>query len=132
MDGLHPERNHSGWIWKAAAVLFALATVLLLLWGLYLKQELDRTLEEGRATAQNDAILEFTSDFITLVLRTDGQVDFENRLKLENAVREEINNEVIFAAWQDFVQSDSEREAQENVLNLLEVLVENIRPTKAE
>ena len=69
--------------------------------------------------------MNFTKLFITQVLRADGEVDFETRLKLENAVRE-LNDQNILAQWQKFVESETEEEAQEEVKNLLGMLVNKI------
>lgn len=73
----------------------------------------------------NEKVLNFTKLFITQVLRADGEVDFETRLKLENAVRE-LNDQNILAQWQKFVESETEEEAQEEVKNLLGMLVNKI------
>lgn len=49
----------------------------------------------------------------------------ETRLRLENAVRD-LNNEQILAQWQKFTTSKTETEAQTQVKNLLELLVNKI------
>jgi hypothetical protein len=74
----------------------------------------------------NEKVLNFTKFFIEKVLKAEGEVDFETRLKLETAVRE-LNDEEILAQWQKFVNSKTEGEAQQEVKNLLELLVSKIK-----
>lgn len=74
----------------------------------------------------NGKVLNFTKFFIEKVLKTEGEVDFDTRLKLETAVRD-LDDEEILAQWQRFVDSKSEKEAQQEVKNLLELLVSKIR-----
>lgn len=73
----------------------------------------------------NEKVLNFTRLFISSVLKAEGEIAFETRLKLESTVRE-LNDEEILNKWQEFVNSKTEIEAQENVKNLLEVLVNKI------
>ena len=71
--------------------------------------------------------LDFLKMFIKLVIKSDKEVDFETRLKLENAVRqlkEEYNDSEILLQWQKFVASTNEAEAQKNVKDLLVMLVD--------
>lgn len=74
----------------------------------------------------NERVLEFTKLFIKEVLEAETEVNFETRLKLENAVRN-LENSQIMAQWQKFVESQTENEAQQEVKNLLEALVNKIK-----
>ncbi len=74
----------------------------------------------------NEKVLEFAKLFIEKVLKAKTEVDFETRLKLENAVRN-LDDEEILVQWQKFTESKIEAEAQEEVKNLLEMLVNKIR-----
>ena len=71
-------------------------------------------------------IVNFTARFIELVLDSDQEIVFEDRLELENAVRE-INDEEIFAKWQEFTGAKEAESAQRIVVELLEVLVEKLK-----
>jgi len=71
-------------------------------------------------------VLEFTKLFIEKVLKAETEVGFETRLKLENAVRN-LDDEEILVQWQKFTESKTETGAQEEVKNLLEMLVNKIR-----
>jgi len=77
----------------------------------------------------NEKVLEFIELFIGKVLKAETEVDFETRLQLENAVRN-LNDEEILTQWQKFAGSKTESDAQTEVKNLLEMLVNKIRPVK--
>lgn len=77
------------------------------------------------ATVRNEKIVNFTKLFIEKVLKSEGEVDFETRLTLENSVRA-IGDEEILNQWEKFTESDTERQAQIEVKNLLEMLVSKI------
>ena len=70
--------------------------------------------------------MEFTKLFIGEVLKADSEVSFDTRLKLETAVRN-LGDEEILNQWQKFVDSKTEAGAQTEVKNLLEMLINKIR-----
>jgi hypothetical protein len=74
----------------------------------------------------NEKVLNFTKLFIAEVLRAEAEIDFETRLKLETAVRD-LNDQEILSQWQKFTESRTEAEAQTEVKNLLEILMGKIR-----
>jgi hypothetical protein len=101
-------------------LIFLATSVFLLVRNLQLQGQLD-----GGVLSTSNIDLEtlaFMDDFIKIVLKSDTEVSFEDRLKLENSVRE-LGNDNILASWQSFVNSNDEVEAQANVVALLEVLV---------
>src|SRR3989344_4787023 len=49
----------------------------------------------------NDSVLNFANLFISKVLRAEGEVSFEDRLQLENAVRDTKDKD-IYDTWQRF------------------------------
>ncbi len=73
----------------------------------------------------NEKTLSFTKLFIDKIFLGEGTVNFEDRLKLENAVRD-INDKEIFSGWQQFTQSKTDRETQTAVGNLLKLLFAKI------
>jgi len=75
--------------------------------------------------AHNEKILDFTKLFVKDVLKSDGAVPLNEVLKLENAVRE-INSKPIYDEWQRFLNAKSPVEAQIEVKNLLEMLVDRV------
>ncbi len=74
----------------------------------------------------NQKVLGFNNLFIEKVLNAHSEIDFETRLKLESAVRD-LNDEEILNAWQGFIGSKTEDEAQESVKNLLYLLSKKIK-----
>jgi len=90
------------------------------------QKELRQTKAALETQKMNEKILDFTKLFIEKVLRAESEIDFETRLGLENAVRD-IGDEEILAQWQKFTESKTEAEAQEEVKNLLEMLVDKVK-----
>lgn len=74
----------------------------------------------------NEKILSFSKMFIEKVLKAEGEIDFETRLKLESSVRE-LQDEAVFSAWQKFTNSTTEGEAQRAVKDLLSVLIDKVQ-----
>ncbi len=91
-----------------------------------LQKELKETKTLLEAQKINEKTLEFAKFFTEKVLKAEKEVDFETRLKLENAVRN-LNDEEILSQWQKFTESQTEIEAQNNVKDLLEMLVNKIK-----
>jgi len=94
----------------------------------YLTAEKQLQQSQGGLETQklNSKILDFSKLFIKQVLEAQGEIDFETRLKLENAVRDLGDNEIL-AQWEKFTGSKTELEAQDNVKSLLELLVNKIK-----
>lgn len=90
------------------------------------QRELQIIKEISKTQKINENILGFTKLFIDEVLRAEQEIDFGTRLKLENAVRN-IDDEEVVAQWQKFVESKTEAQAQKEVKNLLDLLVGKIQ-----
>lgn len=82
-----------------------------------------KTIADAKNT--NKKVLNFTKLFVEQVLKADGEVDFETRLELENAVRN-LNDDEILSQWKKFTEAENENEAQTEVKNLLEILANKI------
>lgn len=67
----------------------------------------------------------FLNLFIEKVLKSDGVVDFETRLQLETSVRDLKNPEII-SAWQNFIDSQNETDAQNRVRELLDIIAKSL------
>ena len=74
----------------------------------------------------NIKVANFAGLFIEKVLKAQNEVSFEERLKLENAVRE-LNDVQILEQWQKFISSKTEQEAQSEVKNLLSLLISKVK-----
>jgi len=91
-----------------------------------LVKELRQTQAALQTQKTNEKVLGFLKLFIKEVLKAETEVNFETRLKLENAVRN-LEDEEILTQWKKFTESKTEVEAQEEVKNLLEMLVNKIK-----
>jgi hypothetical protein len=74
---------------------------------------------------QEKKVLTFLKLFVDKVLKAEEEVSFNDRLILENAVRE-LDDDRIMVKWQAFVDSKDSSQAQDNLRNLLEVLVNSV------
>ena len=90
-----------------------------------LQEKLEAAQQTVKVQRINEKIINFADLFITKVLKSDNEVSFEDRLIIENVVRD-IGNKEILDQWQKFTESRTEQEAQNEVKNLLEILVKNI------
>lgn len=73
----------------------------------------------------NSSVLDFNKLFVEKVLKMTGEVSYEDRLRLETAV-DETNDPEIKLAWQAFLASKTEQEAQARVLDLLTLFPDKI------
>ena len=89
-------------------------------------KELRQTQTLLQTQTTNEKVLEFSKLFIKEVLKAETEVNFDTRLKLETAVRN-LGDEEILNQWQKFVDSKTEAGAQEEVKNLLEVLLNKVK-----
>lgn len=120
------ETNNKRVIVWGAVLLLVLGNVVLL--GLYFLQAREiKTLQSQVQVRQvNNKVVNFLDLFIQKVLKSDTEVSFEDRLQLENAVRE-INDADILLTWEQFTAATTEDEIQQGVKGLLEALVRKIR-----
>ncbi|MES3030874.1 MAG: hypothetical protein V4697_00475 [Patescibacteria group bacterium] len=68
----------------------------------------------------------FMVNFIEKVLKTENEVAFEDRLKLENEVRA-LDNKEVFDQWKKFVESETPTIAQVNLKDLLASIARSIQ-----
>mgnify|MGYP001568243500 CR=1 FL=1 len=108
------------------AMIVLVGALLILVGQYYFTRQNLISAQNTVATFQYDQkVLSFTKLFIAKVLKADGEVSFDDRLLLENAVRD-INDKNIFDQWQKFVNASTALEAQIEVKNLLEMLVNKV------
>lgn len=89
-------------------------------------KEISEANKQIEKTTLNNNILSFSKLFIEKVLKTNKEVDFDTRLQLENSVRS-TNDAEILAKWRLFIDSKTEKEAQDNVKELLGILIGKIK-----
>jgi hypothetical protein len=73
----------------------------------------------------NDKILLFTQLFMDKVLSGSKEVSFEDRLQLENSVRD-LNDKEVFDSWQTFTRAKDQTETQQNFYSLFQLLLKKI------
>lgn len=113
---------------------FAFAAILILIAGnvfagfLYFqaKNELKQVQSLLAMGNEENKTLIFLDLLVGKVLNNAGEVSFDDRLLLENSVRE-IGNTAILDEWSRFSNSQTEDEAQAAMKNLLSLLVKNIK-----
>lgn len=88
-----------------------------------LKLELQDTQKLIKVQETNEKVLFFSHLFVDKVLSASGEVNFEDRLKLENAVRD-INDQNILSRWQKFTNSKTDTEAQREAGQLFSALLD--------
>ncbi len=92
----------------------------------YFAAKTNAQLQQQLQTRQvNVKIVNFLNLFIVKVLKSNTEISFEDRLKLENAVRD-INDPQILATWQKFTAGTNETEVQAGVKDLLQILASKI------
>lgn len=89
-------------------------------------RELSETEKRIETIRVNGKVVNFMQMFVEKVLKAESEISFENRLKLENAVRD-LGDKKVLSDWENFTASKTEAEAQENVKNLLDTLVKKIK-----
>jgi len=88
--------------------------------------ELRDALRQIVAQDMNNKSLSFAKMFVDKFLLSSGTVNFEDRLALENAVRE-IKDPEIFKQWQIFTNSPDDHEAQLAAGKLFNLLFDRIK-----
>ena len=73
----------------------------------------------------NTKILSFTQLFVEKVLSGTREVSFDDRLALENAVRD-LNDKDIFESWQTFTKAKDSAEIQKDFYALFRLLLSKI------
>lgn len=90
------------------------------------KAELSRAQNAAIQNQAESKSLNFLEMLIAKVLQNEGEVSFDDRLLLENAVRE-IKDPLILSEWTKFSNSETEDEAQAAMKNLFSLLAKNIK-----
>lgn len=72
-------------------------------------------------TAKNIQIARFLQEFIAVVLSPQGTVSVDDRVKLENDIRQ-IGDAELLTQWQAFVGSTDAASAQKNAVSMMSLL----------
>ncbi len=80
---------------------------------------------EVESQQANSKIITFTQLFMEKVLGGNKEVSFDDRLALENAVRD-LNDKEIFDSWQNFTKAKNSGEVQTDFYALFQLLLKKI------
>jgi len=114
--------------------LFSYLVIIFLLFGIiflgiqsYFFKSQEKICEQGIQTQNGNAkIASFLNLFIEKVLQSSADISFEDRLKLENAVRD-LNDSEILSLWETFTQATTADEVQADCKNLLQALAKKLK-----
>jgi predicted DNA-binding helix-hairpin-helix protein len=116
----------------SAGIIFLVLILLLLASNVFwlsqyyvMRKEADTAKSELKTQEINKKVLGFYQMFVEKVLKSQGEISFETRLKLENSIRD-IGDDALLNQWNKFVASKTEPEAQQEVVNLLSLLLGKI------
>ena len=88
-------------------------------------QQTEKLNQEVIRNDKNHKIVVFTQLLTDTVLNQDKEIAFEDRLELEQAVRN-LNDQEIFDQWQLFTKSTSDAETQKNFIDLIKLLLSKV------
>lgn len=74
----------------------------------------------------NDKVLVFSQLFFDKVLQGTKEVSFDDRLQLENAVRD-LNDKEIFSSWTQFTNAKDQVEVQKDFYALFQLLLKKLK-----
>lgn len=111
---------------KTYIIIFLSVVTLVLLFGYISKKREATSLNQNlQAIQENRDILSFQKLFITKVLKSSGDVSYDTRQELNEAVLL-TNDEQVVTAWNDFLSAKTETAAQKKVLDLLYVMADSV------
>jgi hypothetical protein len=111
---------------RTAVNVIIAALVLFLCAQYYLQvQDLQLMKKELRYEQANKKITSFLNLFIEKVLKAQGEVSFEDRLRLENAARD-LDDKELLSLWEKFTQAQTADQIQQAAKDLLQGLVKKI------
>ncbi len=117
--------NKKNIILTIIVVLLVFGNVFLGIKYFFQVQETEQLQKQLTTQQTNVKVANFLNLFVKKVLKTDKEVPFEDRLKLENSIRD-INDPEVLAKWEQFTKGTNEAQIQQGVKDLLEVLVSKI------
>lgn len=86
-----------------------------------IRQQADQAAQTVDKDATRIQVARFLKYFIDTVLNTEGTISFDDRVKLENDIRQ-IHDPALTTQWSDFVNSKDSKIAQANAVKLMSML----------
>jgi hypothetical protein len=113
---------------KILGLVLILSLILNVILGLGYYQNLKKNslADVGGAEMAKDQrikIADFSKFFINKIVATGGEINFEDRNKIEQDLKE-LNNENISANWTNFISSKDSAETQKSVIGLMIALTD--------
>jgi len=113
--------------------LISYLVIIFLLFGIislgiqcYFLKSQEKICEQREKTQNGNAkIINFLNLFIEKVLQSKTDISFEDRLKLENTVRD-LNDSEILSLWETFTEAKTADEVQAYCKDLLQALVRKL------
>lgn len=114
-----------------SAIIIFLAVTNIILWSAYKSRGTELLKAQGTVgnIEHSHNVLAFQKLFIEKVLKSNGEVDYDTRRELEQAVGKTNDNAVI-SAWNSFLSAKTENEGQIKVKELLLTLTERAYQAK--
>jgi len=116
--------------WKFTNKFLLALVIVLVLANIYLVDKYQdlRSVSESCIESQkaNEKIVVLAKFFIEKILKADGELNVETVLELENAAKA-TGDEELRAQWQKFLATRTIEEAQQEIQNFLELIVNKIR-----
>lgn len=110
---------------KLLNILLVLSVIINFLLGGWLIFEEKKFQRQIMAQQINEKTLGFIKLFVEKVLNGQNEISFEDRLQLENNVRD-LNDKAIFSQWQKFTKTKTNEDAQVQVGALFMLLLDKI------
>lgn len=117
--------NKKKFVWTVIILLLVFGTVFFGINSFFQAKQIKELEKELETRKTNGRVAAFLDLFIQKVLKTDKEVSFDDRLNLENAVRN-IEDADILSKWEQFTAGENEEQIQSRVKGLLEALVKKI------
>ena len=86
-----------------------------------IKLQDQKTIEDSNKVTTRLEIAKFLREFIDTVLNTKGTISFDDRVKLENDIRQ-IKDQDLTKLWDTFVNSKDSKTAQDGAVKLMSAL----------
>jgi hypothetical protein len=74
----------------------------------------------------NSGVLSFTKLFVDKILMGNKEVSFEDRLQLENSIRD-LKDKEVFDSWDKFTKAKEQTDIQHNFYDLFSLLLMKIK-----
>jgi hypothetical protein len=125
MEDISHEKHVGRNIAIIAAIIPLILALVLFFQNMGLREQVKNLKSGSGDSMANEEVVIFMQDFIDTVLKSENEVPYRDRVRLASGVLD-LEDEEALRAWEVFVESENEEIAQDNLVNLLDVLVKKI------